>query len=210
MDDSLNDLPLRRIPAQGRSRDKVWRALLAADRILDVEGASALNLTRVAAAAGLSAGALHQYLPDRETIAAALAARYHARLEGLLEQAIAQPVGDDPVGVVLSAVSRVYRDEAALRILRLHGVAETDSQAHKARMAAKLRDALVAHRLVAPGRAALVARVAFLAADGVLHEAFRCDLQGEQPLLDELSCMLRAYIGQSLPTSGEGAAVGRE
>ena len=69
-------LPLRRQPNQARSRDKVARALAAADDLLDEAGPDALTLNRVAERAGLTAGALHQYLPDRDAIVEVLAARY--------------------------------------------------------------------------------------------------------------------------------------
>ncbi len=198
MADVLDGVPLRRVPTQARSREKVARALVAADGLLDHDGPAALNLTRVAAAAGLSVGALHQYLPDREAIVQALAARYHGRLEQLLDDAITAQHGDDPVGTTIAAVADVYRDEAGVRVLRLGRDLTDDalgSAAHKERMAAKVRRALVARGLLPDDAGAtVVARVVFLAADAVLHEAFRADAAGERALLDELTTMLRGYV----------------
>jgi AcrR family transcriptional regulator len=53
--------------------------LKAADRLLAAEGTDALTTTRVAAEAGVSIGALYQYLPDRDAILHALADRYLTR-----------------------------------------------------------------------------------------------------------------------------------
>ena len=80
-------IPLQRAPRQQRSREKVARALAAASDLVAREGVSALTLPRVAEAAGVSVGALYQYLPDRDAIVRALVAEYHARLEALLENA---------------------------------------------------------------------------------------------------------------------------
>src|SRR3954447_25159346 len=63
----------RRVPRQARAREKLARVLEAADRLLAEEGVEALTTTRVAAAAGVSVGALYQYLPDRDAITEPLA-----------------------------------------------------------------------------------------------------------------------------------------
>ena len=123
MAEPLEHLPLRRIPAQSRSRAKVARALAAADRLLDEKGPEALNLTRVAQEAGLSAGALHQYLPDRDAILRVLAARYYERLEALMAALMQVPDSAADIGGLLEAVVGIYRDEAALRSLLLHHLA---------------------------------------------------------------------------------------
>jgi AcrR family transcriptional regulator len=46
------DVPLRRSPTQDRSRDKVARALAAADAIVREQGVTGITLTQVAARAG--------------------------------------------------------------------------------------------------------------------------------------------------------------
>lgn len=189
----LDALPLRRKPAQDRSRAKVERALDAADRLLDAAGPSALSLNRVAAEAGLSVGALHQYLPDRDAIVEVLAARYHRRLEALLEDALRGPSTGDPIRAVLRGVVNVYRSETALRSVRLEG-SEAASRAHKRRMAEALRTLLVARGWAHGAKAKAVADVAFFAADAVLHEAFRRAPDGDRALLRELERMLRAYL----------------
>ena len=191
-------LPLRRQPNQARSRDKVARALAAADDLLDEAGPDALTLNRVAERAGLTAGALHQYLPDRDAIVEVLAARYHERLEALMVDAMARPAdpqADDPIGTTLAAVAEVYRDTAALRSLRL-GHQGTSSRAHKQRMAAHLARALAARGLVDGATAERVAPVIFFAADGVVQEAFRREPGGDPDLLEELGSMLRAYLSR--------------
>ncbi|MCC4908297.1 TetR family transcriptional regulator [Microbacterium sp. cx-55] len=199
-------LPLRRVPTQARSRDKVLRALVAADRLLRTEGPDAINLPRVAAEADVSVGALYQYLPDRDAITRALVARYHSRLELLLDDAIAQTTRSaapaDPVAHVIDAVAGVYLDQQPVRAL--HAVSTTpagfdERTLHRQRMAAKVATLMRVSGLASDGRDELRARVAFLSADAVLHEAFAASGSERAALLAELQDMLRRFLTPSDP-----------
>lgn len=199
---AVADLPLARIPTQARSREKVLRALAAAERIVTTEGVDAITLPRVAAAADVSVGALYQYLPDREAITAAIVARYHARLEALLDaviEAAPQIHPEDPVRYVLDAVAEVYQDEAAARSLRgaagVVGPGADAARAHKERMGDKVRLLLVVVGALDDGpTSAVVARVAFTAADAVLHDAFALDASERAAVLAELERVLRLAV----------------
>src|SRR5919202_2147736 len=101
MADVAAEIPrLRRVPRQARSRARLQRMLDAADELLASEGAEALTTTRVAEAAGVSVGSLYQYLPDKEAIVEALAGRYLAEFEALMEELAAQAPFEDPVGTL--------------------------------------------------------------------------------------------------------------
>jgi len=192
----------RRVPRQARAREKLARVLEAADRLLAEEGVEALTTTRVAAAAGVSVGALYQYLPDRDAITEALAGSYLARLEDLMtafaDQA-AKETWDDPVGLLVDAFAALYRAEPGFRALWLgRGLTEATREAdvaHKRVMATGVHRVLVAQRLLRDdAEAATACRTAFLAADAVIQEAFRADPGGAGELLDHLKVMLRAYL----------------
>jgi Transcriptional regulator len=196
-------LPLRRVPAQARSRDKVVRALQAADQIVAEEGSAAVNLSTVADRAGVSVGALYQYLPDRDAILAALSWRYHARLEALLDQVVAdarlRPPTTNPVDYVIDAVAQIYREEASARSLRdSTGLPALEDQRHehRARMAAKVAELLAVAGVTSAGRkpTPLIAAVAFTTADALLHEAFAAAEPERSQLLDELRLMARGYL----------------
>lgn len=198
----MSEPRLRRVPRQERSRQKLARLLEAADKLLAEEGVEALTTTRVAAAAGISVGALYQYLPDRDAITEALADGYLARLEDLMtsftEQA-AKETWDDPVGLLVDAFTALYRAEPGFRALWLgRGLTEAAREAdlaHKRVMAVGVHRVLVAQRLLGDDDAAATAcRTAFLAADAVIQEAFRADPAGAAGLLDQLKVMLRAYL----------------
>ncbi|MGC4935145.1 TetR/AcrR family transcriptional regulator [Gordonia sp. DT30] len=201
--DDLSSVPLKRTPTQSRSRDKVSRALAAADRIAVSEGVDALTLTRVAEEAGLSVGALHQYLPDRDAIAVALVARYHERIESLMDDVIDQIEVEriaDPVAAVIDHIASIYADERIVRIVgsiaRLPG---DPGRAHKARMAVKVCELM--HACGLTGCDITVARTVFAAADAVMREAFDGTGDDGSPepdgaLLAELEIMIRAYLDQ--------------
>lgn len=185
---------LHRAPQQARSRDKVARALAAAERLASQGGPGALSLTAVAREAGVSVGALHQYLPDRDAIVRALVTRYHARFESLMTALVAGPAvsSEDPVALVVDAFADIYRRSAGLRALGAEtGGRDDASLAHKARMAALLAELLRARGL---RHDPVVARTAFVTADALLHEAFRDDRRGDDAVLEQLRLLLRGYL----------------
>ncbi|MFI8631494.1 TetR/AcrR family transcriptional regulator [Microbacterium sp. NPDC077663] len=198
-------LVLRRTPTQRRSRRKLSQAIAAAETLVLRDGVDVITLPRVAAEAGLSVGALYQYLPDRDAILGAIVARYHDRLERLLDDAIERMSADtrteDPVGRVLRAVADVYLDERSARSLGTVAIsAEADAarRRHKRAMADRVHTLLrLAGVLdgVDPERGAAVARVAFASADAVLHEAFAAPEAERTLLLAELERALRASLG---------------
>lgn len=204
-DTTFDGAVLARVPRQARSRDKVARALAAAERLLAREGSGALTLTAVAREAGVSVGALHQYLPDREAIVRALLTRYHARFERLMAELVAGPAleTDDPVGFVVDAFIDLHRRSAGVRALGLEAAQrDVHAREHKARMAGMLEQVLRARGLPLPARVSAgevrpvfaVARTSFVAADALLHEAFRDDPDGDPELLEELQRLLREYL----------------
>ncbi|WP_296605914.1 TetR family transcriptional regulator [Nocardioides sp.] len=199
------DDALRRVPRQARARDKVERALAAAEKLLEREGVSAITLIRVADEADVSVGALHQYLPDRESILAALSADYYVRHEALMDDLVsglvADPVSADPVASVVSAVAVLYREQSGSRALRagLQSAAQLRlAREHKERMVAKVHRLLAAYEIVAPTDDDRVARTVFFAADALMHEAFGAGEDGDPRLLAELEGLLRAYLSASV------------
>lgn len=200
---------LRRTPRQARSLQKVAQVLAAADRLLVAEGAGALTTTRVAAEAGVSVGALYQYLPDRDAILDTLADQYLARLEAVMGSFVERATSEtwpDPVGLLVDAFAALYRSEPGFRALwfgrHLTERTREADRAHKRAMATGVHRVLVAQRLLPDDDASATAcRTAFLAADAVIQEAFRTDDEGATDLLDQLKTMLRAYLTQLARTS---------
>ncbi|WP_406005583.1 TetR family transcriptional regulator [Streptomyces sp. NBC_00637] len=202
--------PLRRTPRQARSRARLALLLEAAERILVGDGVEALTTTRVAAEAKVSVGSLYQYLPDRDAIIDALAARYFARLEDVMDDLVrtaARERWEDPVGVLLDTFARVYRTEHGFRALWFgSGLTERTRAAdreHKRRMADGIRRVLLALGVARDDEAlARACHAAILAADALAQEAFRRAPEGDGELLDEAKAMLRCYLAEVVARRG--------
>ncbi len=88
-----SDAPRRRSPVQERSQGTVQRVLAAASSLL-AGGApvEALTTAQIAAAAGLSVGALYRFFPDKQAIVDAIAVRhmdlFQDRLTGIIMAAL--------------------------------------------------------------------------------------------------------------------------
>jgi AcrR family transcriptional regulator len=198
------DVPrLRRVPRQARSRERLARVLDAAEALLVAEGAGALSTTRVAAEAGVSVGSLYQYLPDKEAIVEALAGRYLAEFEGLMdslsEEASAAPERwEDPVGRLVDAFAQRYRERPGYRALwfgreMTPGLRDADRD-NKAALAGGLLRVLVALGTGEEAALRTAARAGVLVADALLQEAFRSDAGGDAALIEEAKRVLRLYL----------------
>ncbi|EHN09386.1 Transcriptional regulator TetR family [Patulibacter medicamentivorans] len=193
---------LRREPQQERSRERLQRALDAADRLLASEGLEALTTTRIAREAGISVGSLYQYVPDREAIIDALATRYLAEFDGLVEELVAVALSehwDDPTANVVWAFASRWRAQPGYRALWLgsHLTPELEKadRQNKRIIAEAARRVLVAQGHATDSEAlARKCWIGVLACDALLREAFRIDPDGDPATLEETIAMLRAYI----------------
>jgi AcrR family transcriptional regulator len=147
-------------------------------------------------------GSLYQYLPDRAAIIDALAARYFAQIEAVMDDLVrAAPAQRwaDTVGVLVDAFAALYRTEHGFRALWFgSGMTERTraaDRAHKRRMADGVRRVLLALGLAHDDeRLTRSCHAAILAADALAQEAFRRDPQGDTALLEEAKVMLRGYL----------------
>jgi AcrR family transcriptional regulator len=197
----IPDAVLRRVPRQTRSRERLAHVLATADRLLAADGPEALTTTRVAAEAGMSVGAVYQYLPDRDAIIEALATSYLARIEVTMAAflGVANDRWADPVGALVDGFAEVYRSEPGFRALwfgrHLTEATRAADREHKRRMAAMLKQLVLAQRLV-PETERLddACRAGHLIADVLLQEAFRSNADGDAALLREAKTALRGYL----------------
>jgi AcrR family transcriptional regulator len=81
--------PLRRLPSQRRSRERVERILNCAAALIGERGSDALRMSDVADMAGVSIGSLYQYFPDKSAIIRTLAERYNAQGRACIEAELA-------------------------------------------------------------------------------------------------------------------------
>jgi AcrR family transcriptional regulator len=197
---------LRRVPRQARSRERVQRLLDAADDLLAAEGAESLTTTRVAEAAGVSVGSLYQYLPDKGAIIEALANRYLAEFEALMERLVEDAHAPstpwlDPVCALIDAFAQRYRERPGYRALwfgrELTEELRAADRENKAALARGVRRILLELGLVRDDAyLAVAARTGVLIADSLLQEAFRSDATGDVELIEEAKRVLRLYLAE--------------
>ena len=217
MPEAAAEIPrLRRVPRQARSRRSLQRMLDAAEELLTTEGAEALTTTRVAEAAGVSVGSLYQYLPDKGAIVEALAGRYLAEFEGLMERLVEEASAaperwTDPVGTLIDAFAQRYRERPGYRALwfgrHLTEELRAADRENKLVLAAGLRRVMVALGIApADGELEVVARTGVLVADALLQEAFREQPHGDAVQIDEAKRILRVYLDEVARGAGTGGA----
>ena len=205
MPEAAAEIPrLRRVPRQARSRERLQRMLDAAEDLLTTEGAEALTTTRVAEAAGVSVGSLYQYLPDKGAIIEALANRYLAEFEGLMDGLVEEARDDpgawsDPVGMLVDTFAERYRARPGYRALwfgrELTAELRAADRDNKLALAEGLRRTLVSLGVARDGaRLRLEARTGVLIADAMLQESFREDPVGDRQLIEEAKRVLRLYL----------------
>jgi AcrR family transcriptional regulator len=199
-----NDLErkLRNVPVQARSRERLRRLLDAADEVLTVEGASAFGTTRIAAAAGVPIGSVYQFFRGKEAIVEALAVRYWSDFEDLVAAVAESDERDplpDPGAVVIDVLAAGFRARPGFLALwygglRTERVRDATRPTREA-ISRSIARIIANHWPAAPEEArATAARMAVLAGDGLLREAFRVDRDGDADLLDESKLVLGAYL----------------
>ena len=211
---------LRRTPKQERSRALVGTILDATDGLLaDGHHPAELTTTKIAAAAGVSVGAIYQYFADTGSIVAAVAARHIDASSALMDTAVESIGADpDPVGTLVDLFAARYRGEPGYRALwfgpHLNSRIQAADRAGKETIADGIRRAFATAQ---PGRKAVPlseqqARAAVFAVDSLLQEAFRRDPAGDPGLLEEAKAMMRAYLPEAAPEptpTTEGGRNGR-
>jgi AcrR family transcriptional regulator len=195
---------LRRVPQQARSRALIQRVLDSAEELLATEGVEALTTTRIAGEANVAVGSLYQYFPDKRAIVDALAARYLAEFEGLMDEMAERAAGerwqaDDLVDRLIDAYADRYRREPGYRALwfgrHLSDELRQADRQNKAALADGVRRILTGTRAVRDSKGLRTACfAAVLTADALLVEAFQEDPKGEPALLGEAKRILRCHL----------------
>jgi AcrR family transcriptional regulator len=193
---------LRRAPQQARSRARVRRLLESADEIVATEGFPALTVRRLAEAADVRIGTIYQFFPDKDALVDALARRYIAMFDAMIEELVAQAQNehwDDVVDTVIDAAVALYRSHPGYVAIwsgrHLSPALQQADDANNAAIASGLRRILTAQfELPDSDMLARACQVAVHTTDALLQLAFRLDPAGDQATLDEARRLQRLYL----------------
>ncbi|MET8677445.1 TetR/AcrR family transcriptional regulator [Streptomyces sp. NPDC004647] len=196
--------PLRRIPVQQRSAERLARILDACAEVLDETGYESLSTRAVAVRAGVPIGSVYRFFSNKRAMADALAHRnldvYIARVDERL--ATAEPLEwRYAIDVVIDVYLAMKRDMAGFaRIDFCVPAPAAGLPDHANQLVADRLCDLLAERL---GRApdADLRRtflIAVEAADALLQLAFRADPSGDPVIIAETKELVRAYLARVL------------
>jgi AcrR family transcriptional regulator len=193
---------LRRAPQQARSRARVRRLLETADQIVADEGFAALTVRRLSDAADVRIGTIYQFFPDKDALVDALARRYIALFDVMIEELVTRAENerwDDVVDTVIDSAIALYRSHPGYVAIwagrHLSPALQRADDANNAAIASGLRRILVAQHDLRGGDAlARACQVAVHTTDALLQLAFRLDPQGDEAVLAEARRLQRLYL----------------
>jgi AcrR family transcriptional regulator len=180
----------------------VRRLLEAADEVLASEGFGALTVRRLAEQADVPVGTIYQFFTDKRAVVDALARRYIAEFETMIEalvEAAETETWDDVVDTVIDAAIGMYRARPGYLAIwtgrHLSPELQQADDANNAAIAAGLRRILVVQRgLVDDERLARKCQVAVQTTDALLQLAFRLDPCGDPAILTEAKRLQQLYL----------------
>jgi AcrR family transcriptional regulator len=202
--------PLRRVPVQQRSAERLARILDACAELLQETGYEELSTRAVAHRAEVPIGSVYRFFPNKRAMAAALARRNLDAYADRITARLAAPGA--PLGwrcamdVVVDEYLAMKRTVPGFALVEFTVPAPRESRQANYEVADRLLGLLT-------GRLGLDAtderlRTAFLVgvetADALLQLAFRTDPAGDPAIVTETKELLRAYLARYLDTVGPG------
>ncbi|MCQ6554129.1 TetR family transcriptional regulator [Streptomyces sp. C10-9-1] len=202
----MSSSPLRRVPVQRRSADRLARILDACAELLDACGYEELSTRDVAARAGVPIGSVYRFFGNKRALVEALGRRNLDRYAARVEECLARvPAGcwRGAVDVVLDEYLAMKRTVPGFGLIDFGVQVPLGSRGARvgSEVADRLAGLLAAHlgRDSADGELRRAVLVAVEAADAVLQLAFRVDESGDGAIVAEARRLVCAYLAHVLP-----------
>lgn len=190
----------RKPPRQARSADTVNVIVEAAARILEEAGLGGFTTNAVAARAGVSIGSLYQYFPGKDALIGALIARETSLLIADAETALAGPMGEDALSVVIrAAVRHQLRRPTLARLLDIEEARlplDEDTLGVTCRLQAILLDVLRQSDLQKPADLTLAAQDVLAIIKGMIDGAGERGETDPAGLAKRVSWAVHGYLDQ--------------
>jgi AcrR family transcriptional regulator len=209
MDDRERGNGWRRVPQQGRSRDRVERILQVTDALVVSGGVEAVTTRAIAAAAGIPVPSLYQYFADKEAVLLAILERDLTELDARVarELAVLEPLTVRTlVEATMRAYLAAYRRRRSLLMIFLRGrtnpAVRDYCRNHNRRLARELfivaRDA----GMVVPDATGLYAELAIEVSDRLFQVAFDKRPDGDPRVVEEAIGIVSTYLESHATPTG--------
>ncbi len=196
----------RRKPTQTRARITVETIFEATARIIERDGAGAVNTNAIAERAGISVGTLYEYFPNKEAVLIAMARRQLAEDEQVIGNVLAEVLGRPGaplVRLVIQTLMKLFRTGPEVRRAIMTAHISSGLGAEHARPVQEVAEILASRGdRILPERAEPIPPAALFvltrAVIGVLRAAFeeQSSLLGRPELEDELTALIESYLAR--------------
>jgi len=105
------DVEQRRLPVQGRSRERVNTILNCTIELIKEVGVQGLKTSEIARQAGISLPSLYRYFPNKTAIIKALAEQHIEKLDGILQEFLTDFDLDEGFDHLIDVYAQFYRSE---------------------------------------------------------------------------------------------------
>lgn len=199
----MKSAPLRRVPTQDRSKQRVERILDAAGEVFGEVGYEAATTEAIAARADVSIGSLYQFFPNKSALFVALTERYHARERALFDALFTEEMMRLPwpelMERAIDAFYALHKDDPLLRVIwrsvALFGEVLQAGEAMNLEFSRRAEQVLAFHAPKAPAATrALVARVVVETLTAMLFLAAREPEKGELYMKEAKSLVYRYLL----------------
>ena len=199
------DVEQRRLPVQGRSRERVTTILNCTIELIKEVGVQGLKTSEIARQAGISLPSLYRYFPNKTAIIKALAEQHIEKLNGLLQEFLTDFDLDEGFDHLIDVYAKFYRSEPGYKEiwsgvesmpeLQELDLGELYDNAERLSVKAKSR-----FEGLEDERVWLICVMLPRTCGAILKLSMTMDEAQSQMLLSELKLMVKAYLRARIST----------
>lgn len=196
---TLTDVEQRRLPVQGRSRERVNTILNCAVESIKEVGVQGIKTSEIARRAGISLPSLYRYFPNKAAIIKALAQQHIEKLNGLMQAFLVDFDLDEGFDHLIDVYAEFYRSEPGYKEiwsgvesmpeLQELDLGELYDYAEKLSLKAKSQ-----FQGIEDERIWLICVMLPRACGAILRLSMTMEEAQSQMLLSELKLMVKAYL----------------
>jgi len=203
----------RRLPVQGRSRERVERILDAAADLVVAHGVDALTTRSIATEAKIPVASLYQYFSDKDAVLLSLIERDMAEMDAQVAEDLAGLTTYTIRSVVETAMRafvKVYHRRPAFMEIWMRGRSNAAiydyGREHNKRIASAVLEFVTGLGITTDELTPRVAEFAVEAGDRAFQLAFEKDRQGDPFLVEESIDLVTSYLERFAVPAGPAGA----